>query len=66
MFVRINGEKREIPEGTTVEALLRSLDLFDRPVAVERNGSVVPRALWCETTLQPGDRIEIVSFLGGG
>ncbi|MGQ9606369.1 MAG: sulfur carrier protein ThiS [Thermogutta sp.] len=64
--VLLNGEKRAIPAGTTVEALLRQLDLAGKPVAVERNLEVVPRSQYAETEIQVGDRLEIVTLVGGG
>lgn len=64
--VLLNGESRAIPAGTTVEALLRQLDLAGKPVAVERNLEVVPRSKHAETEIQMGDRLEIVTLVGGG
>jgi thiamine biosynthesis protein ThiS len=64
--IHLNGETREIPEGLTVAALLTTLQMPADRVAVERNLEIVPRAHWQETPLQPGDRLEIVQFVGGG
>ena len=66
MRVEINGEIREIEQGSTVAALLQSLGLGGRPVAVERNAAIVPRAEHAATTLSEGDRLELVQFVGGG
>lgn len=66
MKVRLNGQERELPEGTTLEGLIRSLDLPSGRVAVERNGQVVPKVQYAGTVLQEGDRLEIVHFVGGG
>ena len=64
--VRVNGEPREIPEGSTVTEMLDRLAFrYDR-VAVERNREIVPRDQWAGTTLQAGDNLEIVQFVGGG
>jgi sulfur carrier protein len=52
--------------GTSVAALIRELGLSDRPVAVERNREVVPRARHADTQLAAGDRLEVVTFVGGG
>ena len=46
--------------------LLEALGLAGRRVAVERNKSIVPRAEHANTSIQEGDVIEIVSFVGGG
>lgn len=66
MHVTVNGERREVPEATTVRGLVEILGLTDGPVAVERNGDVVPRAEHARTALAEGDVLEIVHFGGGG
>ena len=66
MRVTVNGEAREIAESTTVRGLIELLDLAGGPVAVERNGEVVPRAEHPTAALADGDVIEIVHFVGGG
>lgn len=66
MNVVVNGEPRDVPSGTTVEALLRELGLAGRPVAVERNTEIVPRSAHAATPLADGDRVEIVTMVGGG
>lgn len=62
----VNGQPLEVPQGTTVAALLGSMDNAGRRVAVERNGEIVPRSLHATTLLAPGDRLEIVIAVGGG
>jgi len=62
----INGQPRPVNEGTTVAALIRELGLAGRPVAVERNREVIPRAQHASTVLAAGDRLEVVTFVGGG
>lgn len=64
--ISVNGEARRVPAGETVAGLLRRLGLAGRPVAVERNRVVLRRADLATTALQDGDRLEIVTFLGGG
>lgn len=64
--VDVNGALRRIAAGTTVAALLAELGLADRRVAVERNREVVPRAEHARTVLAAGDRLEVVTFVGGG
>jgi sulfur carrier protein len=65
--VWVNGEARDVPEGTTLAALLELLRLGSRPgVAVEVNAEVIRRARHAEHRLQPRDRVEIVTFVGGG
>jgi sulfur carrier protein len=64
--VVINGQSRKVARGTTVAALIGELGLGDRRVAVERNREVVPRAQHATTPLAAGDRLELVTFVGGG
>jgi thiamine biosynthesis protein ThiS len=62
----VNGEARRVPAGTTLKALVEMLALKGDRIAAEHNLKVVPRARYAETTLQAGDRLEIVTFVGGG
>jgi thiamine biosynthesis protein ThiS len=62
----VNGESRESKSGETVSSLLLNLGMESGRVAIERNLQILPRASWPETQLQPGDRFEIVHFVGGG
>lgn len=64
--VVINGQPRTVNAGTTIAGLISELGLADRKVAVERNRAVVPRAQHAATVLADGDRLEIVTFVGGG
>jgi sulfur carrier protein len=66
MRLEVNGEAREVAEGTTVRELLVALALGDQLVAVERNEEIVPRAEHASAVLRDGDRLEIVRFVGGG
>ncbi len=66
MKLLVNGEDVTLPQGATVRSLLEALALGSGPVAVERNGEVVPRALHATTTLDEGDKVEVVHFVGGG
>ena len=62
----LNGEPFEVPAGSTVLDLLASLSRDPRTVAVERNGDILPRALFGSTPLAAGDRLEVVHFVQGG
>jgi thiamine biosynthesis protein ThiS len=64
--ISVNGERRQVGEGITVLLLLRALSLPETRVAVERNRSLVRKAEFADTVLGDGDRIEIVTFVGGG
>jgi sulfur carrier protein len=65
MDLRVNGEAFRADAGLTVRALVERLGITG-PVAVERNGEVVPRAEHPTTELADGDVVEIVHFVGGG
>jgi thiamine biosynthesis protein ThiS len=66
MTIRLNGDPHELPGPLTVAALLVSLDIDARRVAVEHNLTVVKRAAYDTTVVQDGDEVEIVNFVGGG
>jgi sulfur carrier protein len=62
----INGEARQFATGTTALAVVQALGLEGRPVAVEVNERVVPRAELDRCMLSSGDRLEVVTLVGGG
>lgn len=66
LHIFVNDEERTIDAGTTVAALVASYALEPRRVAVEVNRALVPRKQYAETELHAGDRIEIVTLVGGG
>ena len=66
MQVVVNGRPEDVEEGTTVAALLDRLNHAPVRVAVEINEELVPRRTFAATVVQAGDRIEIVTFVGGG
>ncbi len=66
MFLTINGEPRDFPDGLTLSALVQHLGMKADRVAVELNLEIVPRGNWDSTRLKNGDKLEIVHFVGGG
>jgi thiazole synthase len=64
--ITINGERRQIPDGLNVEALLDHIGMARDRVAIERNLNILPRAEWQQTSVQENDSFEIVQFVGGG
>ncbi len=66
MTLTVNGKPQEVADGSTVADLLRGLGLPPERVAVERNREIVPRATFGQAQLAAGDRLEIVTFVGGG
>jgi len=66
MDITLNGEPRSLATPVTVHELLQAEGLVERRVAVEVNGSIVPRGRHATHPLADGDRVEIVHALGGG
>ncbi len=66
MQIQLNGEMRQTPADTSITTLLASEGLAERRVAVEVNGTIVPRARHPHHRLRDGDQVEIVHALGGG
>ena len=66
MRIMINGESRELAANLTVAAMLQTLGIDTRKVAVERNLEIVPKSTFATTEIRDGDRLEIVHFIGGG
>jgi sulfur carrier protein len=66
MRIEINGEPRDVADNVTVAAVLRELEVAQPHVAVEVNLELVPRARHAETMLRAGDRLEVVTLVGGG
>ncbi|MFW6412896.1 MAG: sulfur carrier protein ThiS [Oceanicaulis sp.] len=64
--ISVNGETRTAPPGLSLSGLLEHLGLDPRKVAVERNLEIAPRSGYDAIEVRPGDRLEIVHFVGGG
>jgi sulfur carrier protein len=66
MELTVNGKPRAVAHGTTISGLLEELRINPLRVAVQLNLEIVKRDRYDETPLQPGDRLEIISFMAGG
>ena len=66
MHLTINGEQKKFDPPMTVEQLLGEIGLDSRKVAVERNLEIVPKSNYAGISLDDGDRLEIIHFIGGG
>ena len=66
MRILLNGDPRDVPAPLTVQALLATLDMDPRVVAVELNRVVIKRARYVDTVIEDGAEVEIVAFVGGG
>ena len=66
ILITLNGEQLPIESNIDLETLVDQLELPAKRLAVEMNGNVIRRADWPQTTVNDGDRIEVVHFVGGG
>jgi thiamine biosynthesis protein ThiS len=66
LTIQLNGDRYEVAGPLTIAALLAHLNIDSRLVAVEHNVEVVKRHRYDTTTVNEGDEIEIVNFVGGG
>ncbi len=65
MLIRVNGDDREVPDGTTPRSLAAQFNLLPEKVAIEVNRRLL-RAEKYDVPLAAGDQIENVTFVGGG
>jgi thiamine biosynthesis protein ThiS len=69
MEIILNGQPRTLAgfaDSSSVAELVAALALKGDRIAIEHNGAIVTRADWAKTPVHPGDRFEIVHFVGGG
>lgn len=66
MQVYVNSDPFEIEAGSTVADLVAKLTDDPRGLAIERNREIVPKSQHGAVTLEEGDRLEVVQFVGGG
>ena len=64
--LQVNGEATQCEAQTRLPDYLQQIGLNPRLVAVEYNGEILHRQFWETTCLQAGDRLEIVTIVGGG
>ena len=65
----LNGQSRSftaLAEPVSLDQVIAELGLKGDRVAVEHNGVIVPRSEWPQTSVAPGDGLEVVHFVGGG
>lgn len=66
ILIQVNGEQQTIPPATPLVELLARLNFNPRLIALEYNGEILHRQYWNSTYLKSGDRLEIVTIVGGG
>ena len=64
--LQVNGESRQATAGLSLQLLLVELGYEPRLVVVEFNGTIVPRVQWPDQPVAAGDRLEVVTIVGGG
>jgi sulfur carrier protein len=64
--VRVNGEQRDVANGTNVAEVVGALTDAERGVAVAVDGEVVPRSAWDATALVDGQHVEVLRAVQGG
>lgn len=62
----VNGKERELESSTSLMEFLSSLQVDPKRVVVELNGDILARDSYQDVVLRPGDRLEVVHFVGGG
>ena len=66
MVVTVNGKAVELPDGTSVDALLEHLKVQREYTAVALNREITPKSSYANTYLKDGDKVEVVRPMGGG
>ena len=66
LLVKLNGEPRELPDGSTIVQAVAELTVAPAGVAAAVNGDVIPRGSWATTLLRDGDQVEVVTAVQGG
>lgn len=64
--IHVNGDPRDVRPDASVGDLLRELAIKSERVAVELNLEILDRKEFDQRSLKQGDRVEILSFIGGG
>ncbi|MRI83049.1 MAG: thiamine biosynthesis protein ThiS [Nitratiruptor sp.] len=66
MKLTVNGEERHFEDGATIAQILKTLGIQEQVMAVALNGSIVKREEWERVSPKDGDRLEFLTFVGGG
>ena len=66
MTITLNGESRSVPPVSTIDALVRELNLLPATLLIEHNGLALHREEWNSRALREGDKIELIRVVAGG
>ena len=64
--IKVNGKEIELEKATSVEVYLESTGYQMKRIAVELKGEILPKNEYADRMLEDGDRMEVVTFVGGG
>jgi sulfur carrier protein len=66
MLIEVNGESKEIDREISVREFLLEMGANPKVIVVELNRSILEQSQWNNAVLKKNDKIEIISFVGGG
>ena len=66
MYIVLNGKKFQVNKKDTIAQLLKKIDIKSSKVAIEVNKVVVPKEKYWNSKFKEKDRVEVVTFIGGG
>ena len=64
--IQLNGKKISIKSNFSLHDLLNKYKLINKKVAIEHNGTIIPKVNYKKKSLKNNDKVEIVHFIGGG
>ena len=64
--IQLNGKKVVIKSNFSLFVLLKKYKLVNKKVAIEHNGTIIPKVNYKKKSLKNNDKVEIVHFIGGG
>jgi len=64
--IKLNGQEKEVSQGTTVQELLDEMNIKNTMFVVEKNLEILPKEHYISCQISENDNIEIVGFFGGG
>ena len=64
--IQLNGKKIIVKTNYSIFDLLKKYNLSNKKVAIEHNGIIIPRINYKKKILKSNDKVEIVTFIGGG
>ena len=66
MHIVLNGKKFSINDKDTINILLKKIDIKSSKVAIEVNKVVIPKEKYRDFKFKKNDKVEVVTFIGGG